>query len=205
MGNNQTKLPRVRRARVQEVRSIRISHLRAMGLLKPGERTRHLFPGAANFAYCCNMHDEPHCLCIEDGSVVQIIRLVTRKTGRGLRCYFQDRNGIVCEKLYLHQGHYVSRQTAGLAYLSQVQNKLDRTIARAKRISWAILGKPGKGPARGRSRERKLAKLDIAKTELEKISKIIERERRKPRRTRKGEVLRALSLASTAKESSGNN
>jgi hypothetical protein len=206
MGDN-PKQSRVRRRRVQHHPSIKISHLKEMGLLKPSERTRYDFPGAVRSAFTCDLREKAYdhggyIFVIEYDTVMQFLSLVARKAGRGLRYYFRDENDVVCEHLYPWHGHYVSRKTAGLAYLSQIQSPLERKIAKAKRISWDVLGKPGRGPARGRSREKKLAKLEMVRAELDDLSKLIMRERRKPRRPRKEEVLRALALTEAAKKRS---
>lgn len=193
MENGKAKNPRVSRKRVQHFHAIRISHLRALGLLKPGEQTRHVFPSSVHSAYSCYLRPgAPYVCVIEYADILQIIGLVTRKVGRGQRYFFRDENGIVCEKLYPYKGHWASRQTAGLAYVSQTQSRLDRMIAKANQISHDVLGKRGKGPARGRSREKKLALLGVLKTELEGLSKIIERESKRPRRPKKEKVSDAL-------------
>lgn len=100
----------------------------------------------------------------------QNIPLVSRPTNLGgKRWYFLDERGKRSEVLYLHEGRFVSRETAKLGYLSQGLGFSDR-LTRERRVIDAKLNGTGKrGPARGRNRTKLLKRRNYIEEFLEEF------------------------------------
>jgi hypothetical protein len=128
--------------------------------------------------YTCDLSGEQCWLRIDiPGHMTQTIALVSRRVGRGLRWFLvEGATGIVCETMYLFEGRWVSRQTAGFAYRSQSKGKLDRKLAVSKTTMQHILGTSAKGPARGRPRRVLRAKLERTNMELQNIRETLRSE-----------------------------
>jgi hypothetical protein len=163
------KVKKRTRARVEnQSEPLTIRRLKDLALLRPGCLKTHSFPQSIPFAFSCDLKSDKPFLRVECGPMMQLIELVPRTVGRGTRWFFREGGtGIVCEKMYAFEGRYVSRQTAGLAYQSQLLSKLDRAVGRGERPANALVG-VYKGPARGASRDRKLETLKQSRLELRK-------------------------------------
>jgi hypothetical protein len=152
-----------RRRRVEEhPYVIDIRQLKKAGYLIPGKRTAVSFD---EFEVQCNLDSDEAYICIRLPSLklIQFVKLVSRAAGRGKRWFFREgATGIDCEKLYLCNAAFAPRQTAGLAYESQLKTKVQRQHKRADKLHDAIVGTAQKGPARGRlkiSKKEELARL----------------------------------------------
>lgn len=138
---------------------IDIRQLKKAGYLIPGKRTAVSFD---EFEVECNLDSDGPYICIRVPALklIQFVKLVSRVAGRGNRWFFREgATGIDCEKLYLCNDAFASRQTAGLAYGSQLKTKVQRQHKRADKLHDAIVGTAEKGPARGRSKASKKEEL----------------------------------------------
>ena len=155
---------RVRRERVDgRPFVLDIRQLRRMGLLVPGQRMAGDLYGVT--VSCDLVNPDLHFFAFQSEAFLQFIKLVSRPVGRGTRWFFEEgTTGIVCEKMYLTGNGYVSRQTAGFRYESQLQNVMQRKLKRARKVHGAIVGTVDRGPARGRSKM-------VKKEELKELSK----------------------------------
>jgi hypothetical protein len=187
------------RGRVEDQpQSLTIRRLKDLGLLHPGCLRTHSFPQSIPFTFSCDLRSDMAFFRVECGPMVQFIELVPRTVGRGTRWFFREGDtGIVCEKMYACEGRYVSRQTAGLAYQSQLRSKFDRIVGRGERAAEALVG-VYKGPARGASRERKLETLKQSRQALRKFNDLVKQETEKKN-------LRRLSKSSCKTVEKGSN
>lgn len=152
-------VPRVRRERVNgQPIVVDIRQLRRMGLLVPGQRMQATLYG--DTVACDLVNPDLPIFIYQCRPFAQFIKLVSRSVGRGTRWFFQEgTTGIVCEKMYLTANGFVSRQTAGFRYESQLQNAIQRKLTRAKKVHGAIVGTADRGPARGQSKNAKKEEL----------------------------------------------
>jgi hypothetical protein len=161
---------RVRRERVEgRPFVVDIRQLKKMGLLVPGQRTDGKLNG--DNVTCDLRFPDLVIFIYQSGPFMQLIKLISRRVGRGNRWFFEEgTTGIVCEKMYLTGNGFVSRQTAGFRYESQLQNAMQRKLTRARKICSAIVGTVEKGPARGQSKAAKKQELKMLTKELRKFA-----------------------------------
>lgn len=160
----------VRRERVnRQPFVIDIRQLRRMGLLVSGQRMAGNLHGDI---VACDLLNPDLPVCIyRSGPFMQLIKLVSRPVGRGKRWFFEEgTTGLVCEKMYLTANGFVSRQSAGLRYESQLQNAMQRKLTRARKVHGAIVGTVDRGPARGQSKIDKKQELKELTKDLRKFA-----------------------------------
>jgi hypothetical protein len=104
------------------------------------------------------------------GKDALVLRLESRRLGRGLVWYFKDpMSGALCAKLFRSNGILASRKSVGALYVSQFQHKIFRTILRMQTLIIAIDGDGTdgiRGPGRG---SRKLKNVDQLRQKMSEI------------------------------------
>lgn len=150
--------PTKRLGYVGSVHYFDVRTLKKHGYLVEGEKSLWQAPHLGNGHIIADLRPElDPMLIIRTDSVRQNIPLVSRPTNLGgKRWYFLDESGKRSEVLYLHEGRFVSRETAKLSYLSRGLSFTDRLTRERHLIDAKLSGTGKRGPARGSNRNKLL-------------------------------------------------
>jgi hypothetical protein len=162
----QTRRVRTTRPMVHELGRITIKSLRDWGLLRVGEKGQRVIDH--DITISTNLVGRRPFCRVGSGKASVVLPLVSRPLGRSLCWYFREPTGELVRIIYFTDDGYGSRRTVGALYASQLRDKIFGHLLQINKLVLAIDGDHyGRiGPARGSSREKKIARLRKIYTEV---------------------------------------